>query len=46
LKVTDVYKLEEDIGHGSFAIVKRASNRQTGQKVAIKIIKKYDLSDE
>jgi calcium/calmodulin-dependent protein kinase I len=45
-KVTDVYKFEGDLGQGSFAIVKRASNRQTGQKVAIKIIKKYELTDE
>jgi hypothetical protein len=26
-KVTDVYKFEGDLGQGSFAIVKRASNR-------------------
>ena len=45
-RVTDVYKFEGDLGQGSFAIVKRASNRTTGQKVAIKIIKKYELTDE
>jgi calcium/calmodulin-dependent protein kinase I len=45
-RVTDVYKFEGDLGQGSFAIVKRASNRTTGQRVAIKIIKKYELTDE
>ena len=45
-KITDVYKIEGDLGQGSFAIVKRASHRITGQKVAIKIIKKYELTED
>lgn len=36
--ITDFYKLEGDLGSGSFAIVKRATNKKTGEKVAIKII--------
>lgn len=31
---------------GAYAIVKRAVNRQTGEKVAIKIINKQVLEDE
>jgi serine/threonine protein kinase len=46
IKVTDVYKFEAELGQGSFAKVYRAWHRNTGQKVAIKIIKKEELSDE
>lgn len=37
-KITDKYKLEDELGRGSFAIVKSAVNKKTGEKVAIKII--------
>jgi calcium/calmodulin-dependent protein kinase I len=46
IKVTDVYKFEAELGQGSFAKVYRAWHRSSGQKVAIKIIKKEELSDE
>lgn len=39
-KITDTYKIEEEIGRGSYAVVKEATNKKTGQKVAIKIIEK------
>ena len=38
--ITDYYKFEGDLGQGSFATVKRATNKRTGEKVAIKIITK------
>lgn len=44
--ITDYYKLECDLGQGSFATVKRATNKRTGEKVAIKIISKVQLSEE
>merc|ERR1711916_227160 len=34
------YKLGKDLGSGNFAVVKLASRRDTGEKVAIKIINK------
>ena len=36
--VTKYYKLEGTIGKGNFSIVKRATDRQTGQEVAVKVI--------
>ena len=39
-KITDFYKIEEEIGRGSFAVVKEGINKKTGDKVAIKIIEK------
>ena len=44
--ITDFYRLEGDLGQGSFATVKRATNRRTGEKVAIKIISKSQLNEE
>ena len=37
-QIRDFYKVEEELGRGSFAIVHRGVNRQTGEEVAIKII--------
>ena len=49
-KISDYYKMEEELGRylntslsfnlyrGSFAIVRSAINKKTGEKVAIKII--------
>jgi serine/threonine protein kinase len=39
-KITDNFKIESELGRGSFAIVKEAMNKKTGAKVAIKIIEK------
>jgi serine/threonine protein kinase len=36
--VTKHYKLEGTIGKGNFSIVKRATDRETGQEVAVKVI--------
>ena len=44
-KIRDVYKFEEELGRGSFSIVKRAVHRKTGVKYAVKVIK-LDHQDE
>lgn len=45
-KITDYYKLEDELGRGSFAIVKGGVNKKTGEKVAIKIIDRQSLEEE
>jgi hypothetical protein len=55
-KISEHYKLEEELGkytlsilidfRGSFAVVKGAVNKKTGQKVAIKIIERTSLEEE
>jgi len=40
------YKVENVIGKGSYATVRKGKQRSTGQKVAIKIISKRKLSEE
>ncbi len=44
--IQDYYKLEGELGQGSFATVKKATNKRTGEKVAIKIISKTQLSED
>lgn len=39
-RITDFYKIEDEIGRGSFAVVKEGVNKKTGDRVAIKIIEK------
>lgn len=44
--ITDFYQFEEELGSGSFAIVKRAINKETGQEVAVKIIDRKSMDDD
>lgn len=44
--IESVYQFEEKLGTGSFAVVKRAINKNTGDVVAIKIIEKRNLSTQ
>ena len=44
--ITDYYKIEGELGSGSFAVVKKATNKKTGEKVAVKIISRQSLSEE
>lgn len=44
--ITDYFKIEGDLGQGSFATVKGGVNKKTGEKVAIKIIQKGQLNEE
>ena len=39
-RISDYYKIEEEIGQGSFAVVHKAINKTTGENVAIKIFEK------
>ena len=39
-RITDYYKIEGELGQGSFATVKKGANKKTGEKVAIKIVSK------
>jgi serine/threonine protein kinase len=39
-KISDYYKIEEELGQGSFAVVRKAVHKTTGEKVAIKIFEK------
>jgi serine/threonine protein kinase len=41
----DRYEIKENIGKGSYAIVKLAKDTLTDKKVAIKIYDKYKLLD-
>lgn len=44
--ITDFYSIYEQLGQGSFSIVKEAVNRSTNERVALKIIKKSMLGTE
>jgi serine/threonine protein kinase len=39
-KIAEFYKIEAELGRGSYAVVKLGVNRKTGARVAIKIIEK------
>ena len=43
---SETYILGEILGEGAFSVVKLATHRETGQKVAVKIIHKSGLSEE
>jgi serine/threonine protein kinase len=45
-KISDFYKFEDEIGRGSFAVVKSGVHKKTGEKVAIKIIERQALGDD
>ena len=41
--IFDYYNIEGDLGKGQFAVVKLATHKSTGQRVAIKTINKKDM---
>ena len=45
-KIVDYYKVDEELGRGSFAVVKSGTNRKTGEQVAIKIFDKATLEED
>jgi calcium/calmodulin-dependent protein kinase I len=45
-KIKELYKIGRTIGRGSFAKVKQAKNRETGEQFAVKIFSKEKMSDE
>ena len=44
--IHDYYKLEEELGRGSFAIVHLGIHKETGERVAIKIFDKTSLDED
>mmetsp|Transcript_12131 Transcript_12131/g.10757 ORF Transcript_12131/g.10757 Transcript_12131/m.10757 type:complete len:86 (-) Transcript_12131:722-979(-) len=44
--IADFYKIEDELGAGSFGIVKLATNKSTGEEVAIKIIDRSGLQED
>lgn len=45
-KITDYYKFEDELGAGSFAVVKSAINKKTGELVAVKIINRKEMEED
>ena len=44
--INSFYKLEEELGRGSFAIVVQGVHKETGERVAIKIFDKSSLDED
>lgn len=44
--VVEAYEFGQELGSGAFSIVRSATNKDTGQIVAIKILDKYEEDDE
>ena len=44
--IKDVYKIEATIGKGSFATVKKAKNRETGERFVVKVLSKKKMTEE
>jgi serine/threonine protein kinase len=42
--IKDFYKIEKTIGKGSFANVRKAKNRETGEYVAVKVLTKKKMT--
>lgn len=40
----DFYDVKENLGQGKYGIVKRGIHKKTGKEVAVKIVKKKELS--
>ena len=44
--IKETYKIEQTIGRGSFANVKKIKNRVTGEKFACKVMSKKKMTEE
>ena len=44
--IKETYKIEATLGKGSFATVKKAKNRATGERFAVKVLSKKKMSEE
>lgn len=44
--IANFYKLEDELGRGSFAIVHKGIHKETGEHVAIKIFDKTNLDED
>ena len=44
--LTDIYEIKEKLGNGKFGLVRLGIHKQTGRKVAIKIMNKIDMNNQ
>jgi serine/threonine protein kinase len=44
--IKDIYKIQRTIGKGSFATVRKAKNRKTGEYCAVKVLSKRKMTGE
>jgi len=44
--LTDIYEVKEKLGNGKFGLVRLGIHKQTGRKVAIKIMNKKDMNNQ
>jgi serine/threonine protein kinase len=44
--IKETYKIEATLGKGSFATVKKAKNRATGERFAVKVLSKKKMTKE
>jgi len=44
--IKETYKIEATLGKGSFATVKKAKHRATGERFAVKVLSKKKMSEE
>ena len=44
--IKETYKIEATLGKGSFATVKKAKNRATGERFAVKVVSKKKMKEE
>jgi len=44
--ITDYYQIEDELGAGSFGVVRLATNKSTGEEVAVKIIDRKGLQED
>lgn len=44
--IKEFYKIEVTIGRGTFGTVKRAKNRETGERVAVKVLSKKKMNKD
>ena len=44
--IKEFYKIERTIGKGSFATVRKAKRRDTGERFAVKVLSKRKMTDE
>lgn len=44
--LTDIYEVKEKLGNGKFGLVRLGIHKQTGRKVAIKVMNKKDMTNQ
>lgn len=44
--INQLYKMKNPLGSGTYSVVKQATDRRTGEEVAVKVITKSQLSGD